>query len=268
MQFHHLDRRLAAYPPTPVELDALKAEWDQERKLHELEKNKWRRERIAYDENTVRWRRAMQEYAEANRKWAEEQAGWTRQRERHNQEWREEQERWARERESRNKEWREEADQHRMHEGNVMGLSWSPPESHQCVRYGTREYTARLVSDMKEACAHMPIIVNGAIVNTQHECFTEGDMLVSRWNIEEREASCKPYWGNLYDKGCIGEGSGKHRFEARLWDLHGGEDWMVMCETTPTDIHGHHFDGPTHCDNRGVFYGMVGMWDVDDYQCR
>ncbi|KAH9830814.1 uncharacterized protein C8Q71DRAFT_323236 [Rhodofomes roseus] len=169
---------------------------------------------------------------------------------------------------SRNKEWREEADQHRMHEWNVMGLSWSPPESHQCVRYGTREYTARLVSDMKEACAHMPIIVNGAIVNTQHECFTEGDMLVSRWDIEEREASCKPYWGNLYDKGCIGEGSGKHRFEARLWDLHGGEDWMVMCETTPTDIHGHHFDGPTHCDNRGVFYGMVGMWDVDDYQCR
>ncbi|KAH9924867.1 uncharacterized protein B0H18DRAFT_1010513 [Fomitopsis serialis] len=273
-----LDRRLAEYPPTRVELDALKAEWAEERttheaqyetwahdrgvfeeereawrvagKEHEMDKERWVRGRRAYDADTGRWRRAMQGYEAAKRRWAEEQEG------------------WARQRETREREWTEEADQHRVHEGNVLGLSWGQIESHQCVRYGTREYTAHLAFDVKEACQHMPIVVNGAAVSTPHECVMEGDTLVSRWNIDQGEAACKPYWGDLYDKGCIGQGSGKHRFEARLWDLHGDMDWMVMCATTPTDIRGQRFDGPTHCENRGAFYGMVGMWDVNDSQCQ
>ncbi|KAH9924857.1 uncharacterized protein B0H18DRAFT_1010480 [Fomitopsis serialis] len=274
-----LDRRLAEYPPTRVELDALKAEWEEGRTKHEMEKR-------AYDADTERWRRAMQGHEAAKRGWAEEQERWARQKEAREREWKEEQGRWVRQKEAREREWKEEQEeqarqrekrererreepvQHRMQEGNVLGLSWGQIESHQCVRYGTREYTARLAFNVKEACQHMPIAINGATISAPHECIMEGDALVSRWNIDQGEAACKPYWGKLYDKGCIGWGSGKHRYEARLWDIHDGMDWMAMCTTTPADIRGHHLDAPTHCDNRGIFHGMVGMWDVDDYQCQ
>ncbi|KZT67158.1 hypothetical protein DAEQUDRAFT_673800 [Daedalea quercina L-15889] len=289
-----LGHRLATYPPTRAELDALKAEWLNERmehqrdydqwardrvafeeekrawraarKEHELDKDNWTRERRAYEADTQRWHRAMEGYEFAKKQWAVEQESFARERIRMQKAWKEEQEGWAREREEREREWREEADRHRVHEGNVLGLSWGQVESHQCVRFGTREYTARLGFDMQEACQHMPVILNGAPVAMAHECMM-GDTLVGRWNINEGETACRPNWGDVYDKGCIGQGSGKHRFEARLWDLHGDEDWMTMCSTTPADVHGHHFDGPTHCENRGVLHGMVGMWDVDDHQC-
>ena len=190
--------RLSTYPPTPDEFDAYRAKWDVERVLHkqdydkwahdravfeeerrgheaarrehELDEGNWVRQRRAYEGDTERWRRAMDGYELAKRKWAEEQISWARERTRQQRAWREEQERWAREREERDKDWRDEAGRHRMHEGNILGLSWGTVDAHQCVRYGTREYTARLGLDTQEACQHMPIVMNGEVVGVPHEC--------------------------------------------------------------------------------------------------
>ncbi|EPT02631.1 hypothetical protein FOMPIDRAFT_1059169 [Fomitopsis schrenkii] len=287
---------MAAYPPTPAEFEAYKARWNTEyashkrdydkwmheravfkeerenyevaHKEHELDEENWVRQRQAYQDDTMRWRRAMDWYELAKRQWAEEQISWARERTRQQRAWTEKQARWAREREAREREWRDEAGLHRVHEGNTLGLSWGTVDAHQCVRYGTREYTARLGLDMQEACQHMPIVMNGEVVGVPHECLAEGDTLVGRWHVTESEVECRPSWGDLYDKGCLGDASGKRRLEARLWNLHDNEDWMTMCATTPADIRGRHFDSPMHCENRGAFYGMVGMWDVDDYGCK
>lgn len=193
-----LQHRMAAYPPTPAEFEAYKARWNTEyashkrdydkwmheravfkeerenyevaHKEHELDEENWVRQRQAYQDDTMRWRRAMDWYELAKRQWAEEQISWARERTRQQRAWTEKQARWAREREAREREWRDEAGLHRVHEGNTLGLSWGTVDAHQCVRYGTREYTARLGLDMQEACQHMPIVMNGEVVGVPHEC--------------------------------------------------------------------------------------------------
>ena len=49
---------------------------------------------------------------------------------------------------------------------------WGAPQrvSDRCLTYGTREYTARLVLNMQDACQHMPIVMNGEVVGVPHEC--------------------------------------------------------------------------------------------------
>ncbi|KAJ3518807.1 hypothetical protein NM688_g9388 [Phlebia brevispora] len=73
----------------------------------------------------------------------------------------------------------------------------------------------------------------------------------------------------MYDKGCISGGStyGMHRVESRLWNLRRGDDWQWMCGTTPATINGIEFTNPTRCENRGIFYGMVGMFEYPDPAC-
>ncbi|KAH9843819.1 uncharacterized protein C8Q71DRAFT_730138 [Rhodofomes roseus] len=156
----------------------------------------------------------------------------------------------------------------RIDEGNLLGLSWRQVESHECVAFGTRAVTARLAVNKAEACRHMPIVVDGIAVDEPHVCHTDGETFAGRWNVGNVTA-CRPHWGGLNDKGCIGQGSGKHRFEARLWDIHNG-DWMAMCSTSPQEINGQVFEHPTHCESRGLFgvFGMFGLWDVDDNHCR
>ena len=105
------------------------------------------------------------------------------------------------------------------------------------------------------------------------------------WEIGN-DVGCQPHWGKLYDKVGISPPRAyspysltlrrevsagaqanmrvgidtaidcspqiiidyAQRYEARLWDIHG--DWMTLCVSTPHDINGHHFDRPTHCQNR------------------
>lgn len=287
-----LNHRLAEYPPTRAELDELKQEWGLEltahkqmqdydkwaedrlafererdewlvaRREYRVDQESWDRQRQLYEEATENWRRAKQDYERIKKFWAHEKEGW----EREQKAWELERKHWAQEQERRNVTWKEDADHFRLSEGNMLGLSWTHVESHQCVAHGTREYTARLAFDAEKAC-ELPIAVDGAVFRTAQECKMDGDSLVSRWYIDRGEASCKTYWSGLVDKGCTGQGSGKHRFEARLLGLSGPKErWMTMCSTTPIDIRGQHFNRPTHCEGRTV-YPMIGIWDVDDEHC-
>lgn len=62
----------------------------------------------------------------------------------------------------------------RVHEGNRLGLSWTGPQSHQCVAYGTRAYSAQLVVNEEEACQHMPLTLGGEFVDQPHQCYSVG----------------------------------------------------------------------------------------------
>ncbi|KZT74428.1 hypothetical protein DAEQUDRAFT_720598 [Daedalea quercina L-15889] len=283
--------RLSQYPPTPAELDALRREFDEVkrelaveltahkqlqdydkwaqdrlafererdqwlvvRRDYQLDQDNWEQHRLAYNADTESWQKALEEYELSRKHWVLEQAGWERERNR-----------WALERERRDKEWREGARQFRFDHGKAMGLSWDHVESHHCVAHGTRAYTASLVLDAAKACEHMPIVINGALLGAPRECRRQGNTLVSTWDVNVGEASCKIYWDDLKDKGCVAPA--KRRLEARLWGLDIEEDWMTICRSAPIDIRGQHFNGPLQCENRGMFDGMYGIWDIDDETC-
>ncbi|TFY69973.1 hypothetical protein EVJ58_g82 [Rhodofomes roseus] len=278
---------LAKYPPTRAELAELKQEWDLELTAHKqmqdydkwaqdrlafererdqwlvarreylIDQDNWEQQRQSYEDDTESWRRAQEDYNLTKTFWDSEREAWELERKR-----------WAREQEKRDKEWKADADKHRRGEGNALGVTWTGIESHHCVAYGTREYTARIAFDAAQACKQMPLTVNGAVFSSPQECTQDEDSFVSRWHIDVGEASCKVYWGDLSNKGCHGQGSSKRRYEARLWGAAGGEwEWIHMCRSTPIDIHGQHFKSPTECEDRGTFYGMFGIWDVDDDTC-
>jgi len=151
-------------------------------------------------------------------------------------------------------------------EGSKLGLSWESAHGGRCVAFGKREYVARLDFEPREACAELPVDINGRAVQVPRICEERGwdDDVVAHWYVD-REQGCMPRWGRVYDKGCVAPGL--HRWEARLWGLHNGEDWHAMCMSTPGDIGGRWYDKPTYCQNRGIFFGMVGMFHGVDLNC-
>lgn len=62
----------------------------------------------------------------------------------------------------------------RVHEGNRLGLSWNGVQSHQCVAYGTRAYSAHLEVNKEAACRYMPLTLGGEFVDQPHECYSVG----------------------------------------------------------------------------------------------
>ncbi|KAH9938642.1 uncharacterized protein B0H18DRAFT_968147 [Fomitopsis serialis] len=248
-----LNHRLAEYPPTRAELDELKQEWGLELTAHKQmqDYDKWAEDRLAFERERDEWLVARRDYRV-------DQESWDRQRqlyEEATEDWRGAKQDYERVKKETQQYMEEDAHRFRLSEGNALGLSWTHVESHECVAHGTREYTARITFDAEKAC-ELPIAVNGAVFGTPQECKMDGDSLVSRWSIDRGQASCKTYWGDLVDKGCTGQGSGKHRFEARLWGL-----------PLEFDLRGWPCAQPPLSISAGLFSGMVGMWDVDDKSC-
>ncbi|EPS95368.1 hypothetical protein FOMPIDRAFT_1132622 [Fomitopsis schrenkii] len=176
-------------------------------------------------------------------RWADEQKRWELER----RNFQREREQWASQRSA-------QEDRYRLDAGNTLGVFWERIESHHCVGHGTREYTAVVGFNADNACQHMPITVNGRMFAVPQECRREGDMVVSRWNVNVGEASCKLYWSDLSDKVCswptLTTISLLQRFEAHLLGLDRGMDGMNMCRSTPIDIRGQHFDQPGECQDK------------------
>ncbi|KAF8647827.1 hypothetical protein AX16_006529 [Volvariella volvacea WC 439] len=85
------------------------------------------------------------------------------------------------------------------------------------------------------------------------------------WDLHV-EPDCSTYFENFQDKGCTAPGSGLHRYEAHMRNLLDGDDWKVMCSTTPVHLRGREYSSPDHCANWGK-YGIWGIWFVEDSQC-
>ncbi|KAF8815875.1 hypothetical protein BYT27DRAFT_7078771, partial [Phlegmacium glaucopus] len=123
--------------------------------------------------------------------------------------------------------------------------------SSRCLRYGTREYSAKLAQvpiglDPLKECWKKSIDIHGQQLFPSR-CDTQGmcGTVVGHWVVNFNEAVCVTWWAGYDNKGCVERGI--HRYESILMNLQNGDDWHEMCATTPGHVQGRDFDGPTSC---------------------
>jgi len=142
----------------------------------------------------------------------------------------------------------------------------------KCASHGTREYWAQLYDiptgrNWLKTCETTPVKFRNQEIEAPSRCEQTAFGGVRGYWRMDGELDCTPFWDRFRDKGCTGAGSGFHRWEARLWNIKRGDDWMTMCSTTPATIRGINFNHPTYCVDNGIA-GMIGMWDTEDALCR
>ncbi|KAJ3537632.1 hypothetical protein NMY22_g5513 [Coprinellus aureogranulatus] len=125
-----------------------------------------------------------------------------------------------------------------------------------CLRYATRQYTARLVNIPSgvpgvKACRETSALIHGVDI-LPHFCEDLGMAggVWGYWIIDFEEPACLTSWGSFVDKGCDDQGTASmtRRFEALLEHMQHGDNWQIMCATTPADLKGFHFPTPTMCE--------------------
>jgi len=116
-------------------------------------------------------------------------------------------------------------------------------------------------------CRRKPALIHGKeLLPTRCDDMAFCGRVVGHWEVDFDQGMCQPWWGRRNDKGCDPNHSGKRRWEAHLDNLHPGDNWKVMCETTPVDIGGISFIGAESCGDWGV-NGIWGVWFVPDATC-
>ncbi|KAF9461012.1 hypothetical protein BDZ94DRAFT_1264682 [Collybia nuda] len=232
-----------------LEIKRDRHDWEQEKWDHEVE---WRKRREEEERKLNELRRTIER---DRQDWEAEK--WNRERE-----WQRRQEEYEREMERR----RQKEDEERRRQKEEEEHRWARTRwedlhpSQKCLSYGTREYTAKLAGT--SICRETKAEIHGVTMKPKH-CEDKGATWAT-WVVDFQEPTCITSWSGLTDKGCTG--SGIRRYEQHLDDVPWGTDWEQMCNTTPANIHGHHFDRPTSCVNRGL-WGMYGYWDINDSTC-
>ncbi|KAF9037078.1 hypothetical protein BJ165DRAFT_1353675 [Panaeolus papilionaceus] len=146
--------------------------------------------------------------------------------------------------------------------------------SEHCLRYATREYTARLANapngaDGFRACKMTPVVIHG---REMHPTFCQdlgfGRGVWGFWSVDFDEPDCETRWGRFTDLSLIDSDEAKpvRRMESKLNNLQPGSNWQIMCVTTPADIAGQHFATPAECMNAGQ-NGIFGLWEIKDRSC-
>ncbi|KAJ3504143.1 hypothetical protein NLJ89_g8092 [Agrocybe chaxingu] len=222
------------------EHNALRAKMQAEREAMDLERKRWDKE---WDEHEKRKEDARKE---------------------------EEKQKEDKRREDKERKEREEHEKEQKERRMREGLFWTGFGPSQCVKYGTREYSATLAGrvpleyDPREECYEKTIEIHGRSVKPIRcdEQDTCGRPL-ARWNIDFDEAACTTWWGYFHDKGCYS--TGKRHFEAPLENLQSEDHWRDICGTTPAAIRNVYYSSPTSCAEWGG--RKWGMWDVDDGSC-
>ncbi|OAX35924.1 hypothetical protein K503DRAFT_802439 [Rhizopogon vinicolor AM-OR11-026] len=178
---------------------------------------------------------------------------------------------WAREVEQHNRDI-EERQRREKEEHQRLNIHWTDPESHPCITYGTREYTARLVNvpgdynRRVEACMAIPIQIHG-VEYKANWCEDHGPSnLIGHWKVDQHEPECTSYWDSYKDLGCASHGSGQRRIEHYLANVPSGGDWDEFCATTPASFRGMHFMGAQLCFHKNL--GMYGQWVIGDESCN
>ncbi|KAF9235729.1 hypothetical protein BU15DRAFT_77658 [Melanogaster broomeanus] len=152
-----------------------------------------------------------------------------------------------------------------------LNLVWVNEESHSCITYGTREYTAWLAnvpSGYKrgvEACKKTPLVIHG-VSYLPHTCKDNRlGGIVGSWRINQGQPDCTTFWVDYKDKGCTAAGSGKRRIEHRLENLPTGGNWREFAAATPVRFNGLQFSGAEEAFQS--LWGVYGLWEIDDYEC-
>ncbi|CAA7268618.1 unnamed protein product [Cyclocybe aegerita] len=259
-----------------VAMNLERKRWDTEWEEHDALRLKMQAEREAMDLERKRWDKEWEEHErrkEEGRKEEEKQKEETRkEEEKRREEARKEEEKQKedkrREEEERRRSERHEKEQkeRRMRE-QLFWVGFGPS---QCVKYGTREYSATLGGrvpleyDTRKECYEKSAEIHGRLVKPTRcdEQDTCGRPL-ARWTVDFDEAACSTWWGYFHDKGCYS--TGKRHFEAPLENLQSEDYWRDICGTTPATIKNVYYSSPTSCAEWGG--RKWGMWDVDDGSC-
>ncbi|PIL37311.1 hypothetical protein GSI_01004 [Ganoderma sinense ZZ0214-1] len=237
---------------------ARRQSWHLEKQMWVMERGQWALEQSKHEEMWGRERKARQEERDA---FKQEKAEWELERQARQKErdaFEREKAEWARQR-------REEENHRKEVEWQRRGAYWSEPwpGSSQCHGYGTRPYSANLLNlpegvDYREACKDMPIKINGRWMDSPNKCEQDKHNTWGTWYVNFGESQCVTYWDPFLDKGCSPDQTGMRKYEAPLRNLRRGDDWDLMCSTTPATIRGVHFDSPKTCEIDGHGGRTVG----------
>ncbi|TFK83120.1 hypothetical protein K466DRAFT_529425 [Polyporus arcularius HHB13444] len=117
----------------------------------------------------------------------------------------------------------------------------------------------------REVCEDMPIQIECSRYDRADKCErNEHGNVWATWFVRTNESQCMTYWDRMEDKGCTPGRSGMKRYESRLMNLHDGDDWNTMCNTSPATIGGVHYDRPTVCEDKN---GRTGIFNHPDGWC-
>ncbi|KAI0375812.1 hypothetical protein BV20DRAFT_18204 [Pilatotrama ljubarskyi] len=224
-------------------------------------RHKWSLERAAHQEEHQTWGKERAEHAAFL-------AAWEQERDAHSKELEE----WAQQ--------REEEARHRLElTRRSQGVYWTEPygDAH-CHSYGTRTYYAYLRDvpadlNWREVCYNMPpVSVHGRNLTdlSKFKCELNGrGEIVGTWYVNFAQPGCTTRWGSFDGMGCTPGKPGIRRYEARLYGVNDGDDANMMCATTPATIRGVHFEHPSSCEHRGIWWDkhLVGIWDYPDSWC-
>jgi hypothetical protein len=164
-----------------------------------------------------------------------------------------------------------------------LGAFWEVVQpALNCLAYGEREYwgVLRNIPDDwtdLDACMSMPIKIKGVSVRRPDRCLYTKDSpyIHAFWTVNWDQPECKPWHQDFNDrvgsvgnhsgysptpnmahknrlKGCTNKGSGVRRIEAWVMGINerGGQDWRLLCESTPMTWNHITYKTPTHCDAR------------------
>ncbi|KAI0720297.1 hypothetical protein C8T65DRAFT_634056 [Cerioporus squamosus] len=221
---------------------AIRREWKAQTKAHKILLDEWAADRELHEQETHQWDAERAQWLEERNKWEEE---------------------------------RKNEERHRKEvERKRQGVYWTEPvgDAH-CKAYDTRVYRATLKDippdlNWLEVCSDMPNTVRGRQFDGPADCQRDdrGDVQGS-WLVNWDEPGCIPYWAKIEYQRCAQGKPGIAHFEGRLWGINRGESWETMCATTPGQINGRDIGHPTICENRGSFFGMVGIWELPEKWC-
>ncbi|KAF8591071.1 hypothetical protein K439DRAFT_1402674 [Ramaria rubella] len=171
------------------------------------------------------------------------------------------------EREARERQRRLEREaQERQRQRLLAGMIWETPSAQQCTSYNIREYSSRLMNipwgdNWVEACNMTAVTIRDITLTSPDKCEDRGFWggMHGYWYVLE-QPECVPFWGGFEFE----------RVTSRLWNINRGDDWDVMCSSTPAEINGIHYAAPDSCETKSVSvisYGIWGHWDVPDSKC-
>ncbi|KAG6908075.1 hypothetical protein DXG01_006210 [Tephrocybe rancida] len=163
-------------------------------------------------------------------------------------------------------EWKEKDEQKKL-DLERAGLHWGnfTGESHCASSGSLRKYRAPLMNltkhfSAREACFATPATINNITFTSPKDCDDQ----------EVNDVVCSTYWAGPIKptKECVARGSGLRRYEAKFGRFHDGEDYEILCMTTPSKIEGGFFRGPKGCEDRAIWgHEYWGVWDVPDVGC-
>lgn len=169
----------------------------------------------------------------------------------------------------------EKAREARVPQGAFWDAVWP---AWDCRAYGKREYWGSLRNipkgwDPIDACMNMPVEIKGVKIRRPYRCakvsvFPEVQVQ-GYWMVDWDQPDCKAWFRDFVDGGCTGYNSRKRRIEAQIVGINnkGGQDWQLVCKTTPLVWDMTTYAGPAYCEER--FWGRkVAVWEVHDETCR